>query len=137
MDLFRQTVVDADVKQGAVQRLSQMDIKLIGQTLLIAEVHPGLCPETGNHTHDGATQALILLVFIHHRVGCAKHHKQQRQEQLFIAVRSLRDAPFPVADNFLCRKVFPSGLRPAALNGRKLRRIAQMMLNQTILQIEL
>ncbi len=114
-----------------------MNIKLIGQPLLIAEVHPGLRPETGNHTHDGATQALILLVFIQHRVGRAEHHKQQRQEQLFIAVRSLRNAPLPVADNFLRRKVLPSGLRPAALNGGKLRRVAQMMLNQTVLQIKL
>ena len=137
MDLLRQAIVDANLKQRAVQRLSKMDIQLIGQPLLVAEVHSGLRAKTGDHAHDGPTQALILLVFIEHRIGRAEHHKQQRQKQLFIPVRSLRHATSPVTHDLLGRKILPSRLGPAALNVRKLWRIPELVLNKTVLQIEL
>ena len=114
-----------------------MDIKLIGQPLFIAKIHPGLGPKARDHPHYGAAQALILLMSVKHRIRGAQHRKQQREEQLFIAVRSLRNASFPVAHDFLRGEIFPSRLRPVALNVGKLRRIAQMMLDQTVLQKQL
>ena len=133
MDLLWQAVVDANFKQGTVQRLRQMDIQLIGQSLLVAEVHPGLRAKTGHHAHDGATQTLILLVLIQHRIGRAEHHKQQRQKQLLIHMRALRNAPLPVTDDLLRRKILSPRLRPAALGMGKLWRIPQVVLDKAIL----
>ena len=65
------------------------------------------------------------------------HLMGQTLENLFIHVRALWHAPLPVADNLLRRKILSPRLGPAALGMRKLRRIPELVLNKTILQIEL
>jgi hypothetical protein len=42
MDLLRQAVIDTDAEQGAIQRLREVNIELIGQPLLVAKTHPRL-----------------------------------------------------------------------------------------------
>jgi hypothetical protein len=53
-----QTVIDADTKEIAIQRLGQMDIELRCQSLLIAETQPGKGAKAGNHMGNGLLQAL-------------------------------------------------------------------------------
>jgi len=54
-----------------------MNIELIGQTLLVAEMHAGELMEVGNHLADGQAQAVILLMIVLARIGRTHQHKQQ------------------------------------------------------------
>ena len=56
---------------------------------------------------------------------------------MFIVVGQLRNPALPVTNDLLGGKIFPARLRPVTLDGRKLRRLPQVMLNQAILQLEL
>ena len=93
-----------------------MNIKLIDQPLFVAELHPGLSTKAGNHTGNRAAQTVIFLVRIAQGIGCAEHHKHQRQKGLFISVGDLRHATLPVTHNLLRHQVFIARLGPVALN---------------------
>jgi len=54
-----------------------VNIELIGQPLLVAEMHTGKLMEVGNHLADGQAQAVILLMIVVARIGRAHQHKQQ------------------------------------------------------------
>jgi len=54
-----------------------VDIELIGQPLLVAEMHAGELMEVGNHLADGQAQAVILLMIVLTGIGCTHQHKQQ------------------------------------------------------------
>jgi len=77
IDLCRQCVINANAEQAAIQRLGEVDIELIGQTLFVAEMHTGELMEVGNHLADGQAQAVILLMIVMARIGRAHQHKEQ------------------------------------------------------------
>ena len=72
-ELLRQRVINADGKHAAVQCLSQVDIQLVIQPLLIAEAHIAILAKTQHQPRNSKAQAAILLVIIANRVGDTKH----------------------------------------------------------------
>jgi hypothetical protein len=99
MDLFRQAVIDADIKTSGPAPETD-EYKADRSALLIAEVHPG-CAESDAIMRSMAGAAPILLVAVADRIGRAQHHKQQRQKQLFAGVRRAGDPALPVANDLL------------------------------------
>jgi hypothetical protein len=89
--------------------------KLIGQPLLIAEVHPGLRPKARNHADNGAAQALILLVFIQHRIGVRSIINSSARNSCS-SICGAEDTRRFQWRTISCAVKYSPGLRPAALN---------------------